>query len=57
MDFRLLDKDAKETVHEGKLVRLKAPQSISWGIRVFVLTGESGGVVTFREVDNFRIGR
>lgn len=57
MDFRLLDKDAKEQVHEGKLVRLKAPQSISWGLRVFVRTGESDGAVIYREVDNFRIGR
>lgn len=57
MKFRLLDRDGKEQVHEGVMARLKAAQSVSWGSRAFVLLKSSDDGATYREVDNFRIGR
>lgn len=57
MKFVLLDKNGSEQVHEGSIVRLKSPQSISWGMRVFVRTTEGEKGAIYREVDNFRIGK
>lgn len=57
MKFRLLDKDGKEKVHEGVMMRLKPSQCVTWGDRAFVRTSIDDEVAIFREVDNFRIGR
>lgn len=55
MRFRLLDKSGKDKVHEGVMSRLKAPDVVSWGHRAFVRSGEQSGVVSFKEVETFRI--
>ncbi|WP_292131519.1 hypothetical protein [Mesorhizobium sp.] len=57
MKFRLVDKDGKETVHDGVMARLKPAQSVTWGDRAFVRTAIEDDTAIYREVDNFRIGR
>jgi hypothetical protein len=57
MKFRLLDKDGKDEVHSGAMARLQPSQSVSWGSRVFVRTAIDDGGATYREVENFRIGK
>lgn len=57
MKFRLLDSNGKDEVHSGVMARLKPAQSVSWGSRVFVRAAIDDDGATYREVDNFRIGR
>lgn len=57
MKFRLVDKDGKETVHDGVMARVKPSQSVTWGDRAFVRTSIEDETAIYREVDNFRIGR
>lgn len=57
MKFRLLDKDGKDEVHSGVMARLKPAQSVTWGNRAFVRTAIDDDGATYRETDNFRIGK
>ena len=56
MKFWLLDKQAKEKVHEGVMMRVRAPQVVAWGSRAFALKEVDEGEAVFVEVDCFRIG-
>lgn len=57
MKFRLLDKDGKDEVHSGVMVRLKPAQTVTWGNRAFVYFEKPDDVAVYRETDNFRIGK
>jgi hypothetical protein len=57
MKFRLLDRDGKDEVHSGVMARLKPAQTVTWGNRAFLRTASDDDGATYRETDNFRIGK